>query len=67
MDISYVLYDSLIFNEVFKYGDGAKFRDYGETYAEPLCVEFYNFMQCRILIKYLSFSLSVYVVPVINW
>jgi hypothetical protein len=34
-----------LFNEAFKFGDGAKFWDYVGTNAKPLCVKFCNFVQ----------------------
>jgi hypothetical protein len=35
----------------FKYGDGAKFWGYVVINAEQLCVEFCNFVQCRIFVR----------------
>lgn len=49
-----------MFDNFFKYGDGAKFLDNVVTNAEPLCIEFCSSVQCRILllVKYLTFYLS---------
>jgi hypothetical protein len=38
----------IMFDEAFKYGDGAKIRDYIGTNAEPFSVELCNFVPCRI-------------------
>jgi hypothetical protein len=48
----------ILFDAVFiiKYGDGAKFWGYVGINAEPLCVEFCNFVQCHIFVKYLTFA-----------
>jgi hypothetical protein len=35
----------ILFDAVFKYGDGAKFWGYVVIKAEQLCVEFCNFVQ----------------------
>jgi hypothetical protein len=32
----------ILFDEVFKYGDGERFWGYVGTSAEPLCAEFFN-------------------------
>jgi hypothetical protein len=42
----------------FKYGDNAKFWGYVVTKAEPLCVEFCNFVQCYIVVNYLTFAVN---------
>jgi hypothetical protein len=49
----------IFFDEPFKYGDGAQFRDYIRTNAEQLSVYFCNFVQFNILVNYLNFCLSV--------
>jgi hypothetical protein len=41
----------ILFDEAFKHGDGAKFWGYVETNAEPLRVEFCNFV--HTVVKYL--------------
>jgi hypothetical protein len=58
-----------LFEEAFKYGDGATFWGYVGTNAELLCVEFCNFVQCHILVDYLTSSacLSICVYPVNNF
>jgi hypothetical protein len=43
----------ILFDEIFKYSDGANLWGYVGTNAEPLCVEFCNFVQCYILVNYL--------------
>jgi hypothetical protein len=42
-----------LFDAVFKYDDGAKFWGYVGINAEPLCIEFCNFVQCHIFVNYL--------------
>jgi hypothetical protein len=42
------------FHEAIKYGNGMKFGGYVGTNAEPLCVEFCNFVQCHIFVNYLT-------------
>jgi hypothetical protein len=44
----------ILFDKALKYGDGAKFWGYVSKNAEPLCVEFCNFMHCHIFVKYLT-------------
>jgi hypothetical protein len=39
------------FDEVFEYGDSAKFWGYVGTNSEPLCVEFCSFVQCHIFVN----------------
>jgi hypothetical protein len=34
----------VLFDEAFRYGDGAKFWDYFGTNAETLCIDFCNFV-----------------------
>jgi hypothetical protein len=46
----------ILFDTVFKYGDGVKFWGYVVINAEPLCVEFCNFVQCHIFVNYLTFA-----------
>jgi hypothetical protein len=46
----------ILFDAVFKYDDGAKFWGYVRINAEPLCVEFCNFVQCHIFVNYLTFA-----------
>jgi hypothetical protein len=54
---TYKLYLNHFFYAVFKYGDGAKFWGYIVINSEQLCVEFCNFVQCHILVKYLTFTI----------
>jgi hypothetical protein len=42
----------ILFDEGFKYGDGAKFRGYVGTNVESLCVEFWISVQCNIFENY---------------
>jgi hypothetical protein len=49
----------ILFDAVFKYGDGAKFWGYVGINAEPLCVELCNFVQCHIFVNYLTILLSL--------
>jgi hypothetical protein len=58
MNVQY-LQDIILFDEAFKYGDGAKYWCYVGTNTEPPCVEVFNFVQCCILMNYLTFCLSV--------
>jgi hypothetical protein len=44
----------VLFDAVFKYGDGAKFLGYVVINAEPLCVEFCNLVQSLIFVNYLT-------------
>jgi hypothetical protein len=48
----------ILFDAVFKYGDGAKFWGYVVINAEQLCVEFCNFVQCHIFVNYLTFAVN---------
>jgi hypothetical protein len=48
----------IIFDAVFKYGDGATFWGCVVINAEPLCVEFCNFVQCYIFVNYLTFAVN---------
>jgi hypothetical protein len=48
----------ILFDAVFKYGDGAKFWGYVRINAEVLCVEFCNFVQCHISVNYLTFAVN---------
>jgi hypothetical protein len=48
----------ILFDAVFKYGDGAKFWCYVVINAEPLCVEFCNFVQYHIFVNYLTFAIN---------
>jgi hypothetical protein len=48
----------LLFEEVFKYDDGAKFCGYVGINAEPFCVEFCNFVQCHIFVNYLTSAIN---------
>jgi hypothetical protein len=49
----------ILFDTVFiKYGDGAKFWGYVGTNAEPLRIEFCNFVQCHIFVNYLTFAVN---------
>jgi hypothetical protein len=47
-----------LFDAIFKYDDGAKFWGYVGINAEPLCVEFYNFVQCHIFVDYLTSAIN---------
>jgi hypothetical protein len=42
------------FDEAFKYDDGAKFWGYVRTNTEPTYVELCNFVQCHMLVKYVT-------------
>jgi hypothetical protein len=42
---------AILFDEGFKYGDGAKFWGYIGTNAEALCIELCNIVQCHIFVK----------------
>jgi hypothetical protein len=44
----------IFFDEVFKYGDGAKVVGCGGTKAESFYIEFCNFMQCNTFVNYLN-------------
>jgi hypothetical protein len=48
----------ILFYTVFKDYDGAKFWGYIVINAEPLCVEFCNFVQCHIFVNYISFAVN---------
>jgi hypothetical protein len=49
----------ILFDAVFiKYGDGAKFWGYVGINAEPLFVEFCNFVQCHIFVNYLTSAVN---------
>jgi hypothetical protein len=48
----------ILFDAVFKYGDGEKFWGYVRINAEPLYVEFCNFLQCHIFVNYLTFAVN---------
>jgi hypothetical protein len=48
----------VLFDTVFKYGDGKKFWGYVVINAEQPCVEFCNFVQCHILVNYLTFAVN---------
>jgi hypothetical protein len=48
----------ILFDAVFKNGDGAKFWGYFGINAEPLCVELCNFVQCHIFVNYLTFAIN---------
>jgi hypothetical protein len=41
-------------DQAFKYGDGKKFLGYLGTNAEPLCVDFWNFLKCHVLVNCLT-------------
>jgi hypothetical protein len=53
-----------LFDAVFKYGDGAKFRGYVGINAEPLCAEFFNFVQCHVFVYYLTFAVNELLITV---
>jgi hypothetical protein len=42
----------ILFDEAFKFGIGAKSGGYVVTNAEPLCVEFCNFVHCYIFVNF---------------
>jgi hypothetical protein len=48
-----------LFDKAFNCADGVKFWGYVGTNAEPLCVEFSNFVQCHMAVNYLTFCLCV--------
>jgi hypothetical protein len=52
MPISFI-WNIILFDAIFKYGDGAKFWSYVVINAEQLCVDLCNFVQCHILVNYL--------------
>jgi hypothetical protein len=43
------------FDGALEYGSGLKFSSYVGSNAEPLCVEFCNFMQCHTFVNNLSY------------
>jgi hypothetical protein len=45
----------ILFGEAFKYGSDTKFWGYVGTNAEPLCVVFCSFVQCRVLVNFFKF------------
>jgi hypothetical protein len=49
----------ILFEAVFKYGDGEKFWGYVGINTEPLSVEFCNFVQCHIFINYLLYFIHL--------
>jgi hypothetical protein len=55
--ISFILI-IILFDAVFKYGDGAKFSGYVGINAEPLCVGFCNFVKCHNFVNYLTFAVN---------
>jgi hypothetical protein len=42
------------FDEAFKYGDGAKCLGYITTHTKPARVKFYSFVECHVLVNYLT-------------
>jgi hypothetical protein len=48
----------ILFDAVFKCDDGAKFWGYVGINAEPLYVEFCNFVQCHIFVNYLTSAIN---------
>jgi hypothetical protein len=48
----------ILFDAVFKYDDGAKFWGYVRINAETLCVVFCNFVQCYIIVNFLTFPVN---------
>jgi hypothetical protein len=48
----------IMFDTVFKYDDGEKFWGYVGINAEPLCIEFCNFVQCHIFVNYLTSAIN---------
>jgi hypothetical protein len=49
----------ILFDEIFKQGDGAKYWAYVETNSEPLCVEFCNFVQCHTFVAYFFLKITI--------
>jgi hypothetical protein len=45
---------TVVFGEAFKYGDGAKFRDYVGATTRKHCTEFRNSVQSYIFVEYLT-------------
>jgi hypothetical protein len=55
MDIpTSLIWTIIFFGEIFKYGGISKFWGYFGINAEPLCVEFCNFVQWHTFVNYLS-------------
>jgi hypothetical protein len=48
----------ILFDVVFKYGDGVKIWGYFMINAKQLYVEFCNFVQYHIFVNYLIFTVS---------
>jgi hypothetical protein len=48
----------ILFDAVFKYGDGAKFWGYVVTNAEQRRVELCNFVQCHTFVNYLTSTVN---------
>jgi hypothetical protein len=48
----------ILFDAVFKYGDGSKFWGYVGINAEPLCVELCNFVHWHIFVNYLTSAIN---------
>jgi hypothetical protein len=56
----------ILFDEAFKYGDGAKFICYIRTDTEPLCIEFCNVVQYHAFVYYLTVCRLVHLRVPIN-
>jgi hypothetical protein len=52
--ISRAYLQALFCDETVKYNIGANISGYVGTNAEPLCVEFCNFMQRHVLVNYVT-------------
>jgi hypothetical protein len=48
----------ILFDALYKYDDGAKFCGYVGINAEPLCVEFCNFVQRHTFVNYLTSAIN---------
>jgi hypothetical protein len=57
----------VFFDEAFKYDDCAKFWGYVGTNAEPVCVEFCNFMQCHTFCEVFKLLLFTLIQLFYNW
>jgi hypothetical protein len=57
---SYKIWIIVLFDKVFKNGDGLKFWGYVGTNVAPDCVEFCNFAPCRIFMNCLRSFVFVY-------
>jgi hypothetical protein len=67
---TYKFYFNQYFYKAFKYGDGVDVWGYGGTNAKPLCAECCSFVQCHILVNYLTLSVCpsvCHLKSLINW